>query len=140
MSRAILEEVSINAPPEDVWRVAGDHATIGEWVPALAGSTLAGSERECTTGDGAKISERILFHSDTARSYSYEIVESPLPLRAYRSTIAVHGHDGHSHVRWEAEFEALAGGQEAELQQLFTGIYREGLASLRARLEGAEAA
>ena len=44
-------------------RVAGDPATIGEWVPALAGSSLSGSERFCTTGDGARIAERILAHS-----------------------------------------------------------------------------
>lgn len=140
MSRVIVEEVTIDASPEEVWRVAGDPATIGKWVPALAGSTLTGAERHCTTGDGATISERILAHSDADRSYAYTIVDSPLPLRWYRSTLAVRGHGEHSHVRWEAEFEAVEETQEEELEQLFTGIYRDGLASLRERLEAAAVA
>lgn len=65
---------------------------------------------------------------------------SPLPLRSYRSALAVHGHGDHSHVTWEAQFEALEEGQEPELEAMFSGIYREGLASLRERVEGAAVA
>lgn len=140
MSRSIVETITIDVSPDEVWRVAGDPATIGEWVPALAGSSLSGAERFCTTGDGAKIAERILSHSDPDRAYTYEIVESPLPLRSYRSTLRVDGHGGHSHVRWEAEFEALEPAQEDQLEETFTGIYREGLLSLRAQLERVSAA
>jgi len=140
MSKTIVETITIEASPDAVWQVAGDPATIGEWVPALSGSSLVGDQRSCTTGDGGKIAERILSHSDDDRSYTYEIVESPLPLRSYRSTLQVHDHEGHSRVRWEAEFEAFAPEQEDELEETFTGIYREGLLSLRAQLERVAAA
>lgn len=135
MSTVITEAVTVHASADAVWAIAGDPASIGDWVPALTGATFADGERVCTTGDGGEIRERIVSHSDAERTYSYEIVASPLPLRSYRSTLAVHGHDDHSHVTWEAQFEALAADQEQELEHMIGELYRTGLASLRERVE-----
>jgi hypothetical protein len=135
MSKVISETITMHGSPEAVWAIAGDPGAIGEWVPALAESSYSGHERVCTTGDGAEIRERVLAHSDADRSYTYEIVTSPMPLRSYRSTLTVHGHDGHSHVTWEAELVALEEAQEPELQAMFSQLYREGLATLRDRVE-----
>lgn len=136
MTKVISEAITVHGSPEAVWAVAGDPGAIGEWLPALAESSFSDGERVCTTGDGAEIRERIVEHSDAARSYTYEIVTSPMPLRSYRSTLSVDGHENHSHVTWEAKFEALEVGQEEELEAMFSGLYREGLASLRDRVEG----
>lgn len=136
----VRETIEIDASPEDVWALAGDPGRIGDWVPALAGSTLESEYRSCTTQEGAEIVERVLEHSDEGRYYVYEIAESQLPLRSYRSRLAVHGHGDHSHVNWEAEFEAESPDVEPELAQEFGQIYRDGLASLRERLEVAGAA
>lgn len=81
---------------------------------------------------GAELKERILEHSDEQRSYSYEIVEAPMPVRSYRSRLSVRGHGDHSHVEWEAEFEP-------ELVEAFSRTYREGLENLRQRFEAAAA-
>lgn len=140
MSKVVSESITVHGSPDTVWAIAGDPGAIGGWVPALAESSFNDGERVCTTGDGAEIRERILAHSDADRSYTYEIVASPLPLRSYRSTLAVHGHGDHSHVSWEAQFEALEEEQEPELEAMFSGLYREGLASLRDRVEGAAVA
>lgn len=140
MSKTISETISLHASPDDVWAIIGDPGTIGDWLPALAESSFNDGERVCMTGEGAEIRERILAHSDADRSYTYEIVTSPMPLRSYRSTLAVHGHDDHSHVSWEAEFEALEEGQEPELETMFSGLYREGLSALRDRVEAATVA
>ncbi len=136
----ILEGVEIHAPAEQVWALVGDPGRIGEWVPALAGSTLHDDYRACTTQEGAKIVERILDHSDEEHYYIYEIASSPLPLRLYRSWLSVQGHGDHSHVSWEAEFEAESPDLEPEPAGKFGEIYREGLAALRDRLEVAAAA
>lgn len=45
------------------------------------------------------------------------------------------GRGDHTHVSWEARFEADAPELEPELAEAFGGIYREGLESLRDRLE-----
>lgn len=140
MGKVISETITVHGSPDAVWAIAGDPGTIGEWLPALAESSFADGERVCTTGEGAEIRERILAHSDADRSYTYEIVASPLPLRSYRSTLAVHGHDDHSHVSWAAEFEALEAEQEPELEEMFSGLYRDGLSALRDRVERATVA
>jgi len=136
----ILETVEIHAPAEQVWALVGDPGRIGEWVPALAGSTLHDDYRACATQEGAKIVERILDHSDEEHYYIYEIASSPLPLRLYRSWLLVQGHGDHSHVSWEAEFEAESPDLEPELTAKFSEIYREGLETLRHRVEVAAAA
>ena len=136
----IHEEIEIQASPDEIWPVAGNPGRIADWVPALSSSHAEGSARECTMVNGAELKERILEHSDAQRSYSYEIVEAPVPLRSYRSRLSVHGHDGHTHVVWEAEFEPGEPEQEAELIETFKRTYREGLESLRERFEAGSAA
>lgn len=136
----VLETVEINAPPEEVWAVVGDPGRIGEWVPALADSTLESDYRSCTMQDGAEIVERIVERSDEQRYYVYEITKSPLPLRSYSSQLAVHGHGEHSHVTWEAQFEAESADLEPDLVGAFERIYREGLITLRDHIEVATAA
>jgi hypothetical protein len=136
----IVQTIEIAAAPDDVWAVVGNPGRIGEWVPALADSSAESGIRQCTTQDGSAIVERILEHSDERRYYAYEIAESPLPLHSYHSLIAVQGHDGHSHVTWEAHFQATSPEHEAELLRTFDTIYREGLATLRRRFEAGAAA
>lgn len=131
----IHEAIEIDASPEEVWDVAGDPGRIADWLPALTSSQADGAARECTMTNGAELKEHILEHSDEKRSYTYEIVEAPVPLRAYRSRFAVEGHDGHAHVNWDAEFEAEDAAQEPELVEMFSQTYREGLESLRRRFE-----
>jgi carbon monoxide dehydrogenase subunit G len=136
----IHEEIEIHAAPGDIWALAGDPGRIADWLPALSSSRAAGDKRECTMTNGAELKERILEHSDEERSYNYEIVDAPMPVRSYRSRLSVQGHDGHSHVHWEAEFEPEDAEQEAELLEMFTRTYRDGLESLRDRLEADSAA
>lgn len=136
----VHEEIEINASPDEIWPLAGDPGRIADWLPALSSSRAEGSARECTMVNGAELKERILEHSDEQRSYSYEIVEAPVPLRCYTSRLSVHGHDGHTHVVWDADFEPEDAEQEGELVEMFTQTYREGLESLRERFEPGSAA
>jgi uncharacterized protein YndB with AHSA1/START domain len=131
----IHETLTIAADPARVWAVAGDPGAIAQWLPALASSDVEGEERSCTTVDGADLKERIVERNDAERYYVYEITEAPMPLASYRSKLAVEGHDGHSHVTWTADFEPESEASSAELEQTFTQIYRDGLDSLRARVE-----
>jgi len=131
----IHETIQIEADPDHVWSVAGDPGRIADWLPLLSSSRVDAGERECTMTNGGELKERILEHSDEQRSYAYEIVQSPLPLRSYRSRFSVAGHQGHSHVDWEADFDPERAEQEAELVDTFSQTYRDGLESLRQRVE-----
>lgn len=122
----VTETITINAPAAAVWSVAGDPGRIAEWLPLLESSQLDGDRRDCTMKNGGQLVERITGHSDSDYSYSYEIVDSPMPLRFYRSRLALEEHDGHTHVDWVAEFEPAEAEAEAELRTSFATAYREG--------------
>lgn len=134
----VTKSAQIDAPAEAVWRVAGDPGRIADWLPALATSELNGDRRSCTLVDGGAIEERILEHSEAERRYRYEILDGPMPVSSYVSTLSVDGHDGHSHVSWKAEFEPEDPSQEAELREAFEQIYSEGLEALAQRVRGAD--
>lgn len=136
----VHETITIDADADTVWDIAGDPARIAEWLPALATSSAEGDHRSCTLQDGGELEERIIERSDAERFYEYEILAGPMPVRSYRSRFSVEGHDGHSHVEWRADFSPESAEQEDELTETFAGLYREGLASLRDRLESPEAA
>lgn len=80
----IEQTIMIDAPSEEVWRLAGDPGRIGEWLPALSGTSVDGDQRTCTTADGGTLRERVIEHSDAERYYTYEIVEAPLPVSSYQ--------------------------------------------------------
>ena len=122
-----------------IWHMIGDFGKLGRWHPAIASSEIesggGATVRRLTTGDGAVLRERLLARSDSERSYSYSIVESPLPVRDYHSTIRVADlGGGRSAVIWQGRFEAV-GEAEAALD-LIAGIYDAGLDNLRKMVEG----
>lgn len=134
------ETIDIEAPADAVWDVAGRPGRIADWLPALTTSELTGSERHCTLTNGAELEEKIIEHSDDERRYTYEIVSGPMPLASYRSTFAVDGADGRSRIEWGAEFETEQPEQADEVADMMRQTYREGLESLRDRVEQRSAA
>jgi uncharacterized protein YndB with AHSA1/START domain len=135
----INETITIDAPAEEVWAPAGDPGRIAEWLPFLETSSTEKGERMCTTKTGDRVVDRIVERSDEERYYEYEIVESPMPLRSYRSRLAIDGHGDHSHVAWTATFATEDPGAAEELEETFRGLYREGLEGLRDAVEAARA-
>lgn len=130
--------VSIAASADIVWAAIGDFCGIAAWHPVVAkceplseaGATL----RKLTTKDGAVLLERQLSFEPGRRSYSYSILESPLPVDGYRSTIRVEGQGPNSRVVWDSVFRPKGTSPE-QAQAVIEGIYRAGLEGLKAKLE-----
>ena len=118
------------ATPEQVWSMIGDPGTISSWHPAVAESSLDDGRRQCTLADGAEIDEQVDDIDAAARSYSYRILASPLPVEDYRSTIQVVDTDGGCCVEWSARFEIPEAPAE-EVVGAIKGIYDAGMAALR---------
>ncbi|MFE9009823.1 SRPBCC family protein [Streptomyces sp. NPDC007875] len=79
------------------------------------------------------IVERLIALDDTARSYSYAVLEAPFPVTGYLSTLRVQevpGQADTSRVVWSGTFTP-AGISAEEAVDLFQGIYADGLAALR---------
>jgi uncharacterized protein YndB with AHSA1/START domain len=133
----VRQTVAVTAPPEQVWQVIGDFCAIADWHPVVG--QCAQSEqngvamRTLTTVDGGVLVEKRVQYSDEGMSYTYEIVESPLPVTDYVSTLAVMaGADG-SLITWSGEF-AAKGASDEQAIEVISGIYQSGLAALEDQL------
>ena len=133
----VRQSVDVNAPPEKVWALIGDFCSIAKWHPVVgkcAQSQKNGAAmRKLTTVDGAVLIEKRVQYSDEGMSYTYTIIDSPLPVKDYTSTLAVMGMGNGSMITWSGEFEAK-GAPDAKAKDVIAGIYQAGLKSLQDRL------
>ena len=74
-----------------MWALVGSFCAIKDWHPAVADCETSKegdvTSRTLTLKDGSKIKERLTDAEET--SYSYAIVESPLPVKNYKATLSV---------------------------------------------------
>lgn len=124
-----------NATADHIWSLIGDPCDLADWHPAIATSPAANGERTCTLADGGELKEEILLHDAGTRSYTYRIIESPLPMSDYVSTLRVEPlRSGGAEVIWEAQFEP-AGIEPSQLEAMLGGIYTAGLEALEAKIQ-----
>jgi hypothetical protein len=135
---SVTERVELSAAPAKTWDTIKDFKGWQAWHPAFAGTVITkgegnakGSVRELTTKDGAKFIEELEMHDAASRTYQYRIIESPLPITGYVSTLQVrHGHNGGSIVEWSSHFGVKAGASDDEMKKTIAGVYRAGLDNL----------
>jgi hypothetical protein len=119
---------SVEAAPDAVWAEIGGFCAIKDWHPAVENceeSQEGGvTFRTLTLTDGGTIKEKLVEQTET--SYTYEIVESPLPVQNYRSTISVMPEGDGTMVDWRGTFDAK-GVSDADAEATIAGIYKAGL-------------
>ena len=127
--------VDVAVPPEVVWPLAGEPEHIAEWFGPVVSSEIDGDLRRATMASGAVLVERIVDRDDTARSYSYTVLEGIPGLTSHRATIRVDAAPGGSRVSWRQTATSEVEGYdiEARLEKAMTA----GLENLRDMLEGA---
>ncbi|BAN48468.1 SRPBCC family protein [Metapseudomonas resinovorans] len=127
--------IQLRASADQVWQLIGGFDSLPDWLPAIPESHLSegGRVRNLKTADGAVIVERLLQFSEAERRYSYSILQGPAPVRDYRATLSVSAEGSTTRVEWSGTFTP-DGVSEAEAQQLFASIYRDGLAALKQTL------
>ncbi|MEU6665986.1 SRPBCC family protein [Streptomyces sp. NPDC046727] len=123
-----------------VWELIGGFGSLPDWLPYIPGSELSegGRVRRLTTEDGGTVVERLQSFDHAARSYSYAIEQAPFPVTGYRSTLTVHdvpAAPGTCRVEWSGTFTP-AGISDRDAEDLFHGIYTDGLAALARTLQG----
>lgn len=120
--------------PAEVWAAVGDFCAIKDWHPAVAACEQVeeggDTYRILTLGDGSKIKEKLTDTDDT--SYSYIIVEGPLPVKNYEATLEVNEDDEPNKVEivWAAEFDA-DGTEDAKAEEIITGIFTDGVGGIQ---------
>jgi carbon monoxide dehydrogenase subunit G len=139
---SVKEKVELSAPPDKVWELIKDFDGWQNWHPAIASTEITsgkgnthGTVRVLTTKDGAKITEKLVHYQPKGLSYTYAIIDSPLPITDYTSTIQVKAAKGGSVVNWTSHFKAKEGTDDAEATKTIRGIYRAGLDNLKAKFK-----
>ena len=144
------ETIEINAPADKVWAVIGNFQDMS-WHPAFAKTEGSGGNdpdatRKLTLANGATIDEKLTKFSADAKSYSYEITNvdvKVVPVTNYASTISVKGEGDKSTVEWKGAFYRgyVNNDPPPELNdeaavKAITGVYKDGLAALKKKIEG----
>ncbi|SNR41147.1 Polyketide cyclase / dehydrase and lipid transport [Haloechinothrix alba] len=138
----------VPADADAVWGLVRDFDGLPSWHPAIAGSEIEpgpraaeiGAVRKLALTDGNTVRERLVRLDDTERGYTYDILESPFPIRGYRATIRVAPvtSTGEAFVEWWCHFDADAT-DEAELADTFAnGVFATGITSLAQKFGAGE--
>jgi Polyketide cyclase / dehydrase and lipid transport len=133
---AITVKKRTEAPglPPEIWKVVGDFCAIKSWHPAVAEcvETKEGDAtfRTLTLKDGGKIKEKLTGKEDLA--YTYEILESPLPVKNYKSKLWLEVDDepDRSVIYWQSDFDAN-GKSDDEAKKILTGIFADGVKGIK---------
>ncbi|MGH6826551.1 SRPBCC family protein [Methyloceanibacter sp.] len=120
--------------PDEIWKLVGGFCDIKQWHPAVADcvETKEGdiTFRTLTLKDGGKIKEKLT--GTDATSYSYEIVESPLPVKNYKATLRIGKDDEEDRIEivWQASFDA-EGASDEDAKKKVTDIFNAGLTGIK---------
>lgn len=136
---SVKKTLSLPSSPGATWSMIADYCAIEKWHPAIAKCQIStgttnrpGAVRMLTLRDGASVSEELTSYDAKKRSYSYKILESPLPIASYAATLTiVAGPGGGSIVEWSSTFKAAPGAEDAAARSVVEGIYDAGLANLK---------
>jgi Polyketide cyclase / dehydrase and lipid transport len=127
----------VMAPAEEVWRLVGGWNALPDWHPAVETSILedGGHKRRVKLTDGAEIIEQLEKFDGEAKTYTYSIVASALPLTDYRSTITVQREGETSTIEWSTSFKPV-GAPESDVVKSLREFYEAGFENLREVLRG----
>ena len=146
----VTETVEIKAPADKVWATLKDFDSLNKWHPGFSNDQLVsgsnnavGAVRKLTIKDGPSFTEKLLAFDDANHSFRYMIVDSPLPITNYSSTVSVRpGAAGMSKVIWRGAFRRKNTSDnppeaetDAGVTKLIQGVYRGGLDNLKKMLE-----
>jgi mxaD protein len=146
----VTEKVEIKAPVDKVWATVKDFDSLNKWHPGFSSDQLVsgtnntvGAVRKLTIKDGPVFTEKLLAFDDAGHTFRYMIVDSPLPISHYASSVSVQpGPAGMTTVTWRGRFERKntsdnppEAESDAGVTKLVKGVYRGGLDNLKKMLE-----
>jgi Polyketide cyclase / dehydrase and lipid transport len=84
----VRNEVLVERPADDVWRVIADAGRIAEWFPAFASSRMEGAERHIVMNTGLPLVEEICIVDHEQRRLQYRLKPNFL-ISDHRATVDV---------------------------------------------------
>ena len=143
----VYRSAVIDASADKVWAVVRDFNALPTWHPAIAESAIEGGlpsdrvgcvRRFTLRSDGGLLRERLLALSDPERSYTYNILISPMPVANYVATLRftpITAGDK-TFAEWWAEFDVTSGPEQATTSDIGDNVFVVGFASINKILSG----
>lgn len=140
----IVKSTVLEAPLDQVWGVLRYFNGHDRWHPAVdqsqiergAPSDKIGCVRRFRLTDGSELRERLLTLSDVETTFSYCLLDTPVPLFNYVAHVRLAPvTDGdQTFWQWESEFSTRPGEEVAMIELVAEGIYQTGFDAVRQHL------
>ena len=134
----------LNAPVEAVWDVIRDFNGHDKWHPAVATSQIERSRNSDQVGcvrrfrleDGSELREQLLSISDLEQTFSYCLLDTPIPLFNYVAHVRLYPvTDGDlTFWEWKSRFDTPKGREDELVELVGEGIYVAGFEAVRAHM------
>jgi hypothetical protein len=129
----VTMKTQINASVDEVWAIVGDFNGLPKFVAAAVKSDVEGvgigSVRTITLPDGALLTERLEEYDSNGKTLKYAILEGPLPVENYLSTMEVKSTKNGCEFEWSSQFDGK-GVTDEEARAAITGVYQLGFDGL----------
>lgn len=143
----VYRSAVIHATADKVWGLVRDFNALPKWHPAIADSAIeaglpsdrVGCVRRFTLrSDGGLLREQLLALSDIDRTYTYNILISPMPVANYVATMRFTPITAGSKTfaEWWAEFDVTSGPEQATTSDIGDNVFVVGFASINKLLSG----
>jgi NADPH2:quinone reductase len=142
----VVRSTIIDAPLEAAWALLRDFNGHERWHPAVDESHIEGvragdqigAVRNFKLTSGAQLREQLLELSDRDHTYTYCILDSPIPLIGYvaKATLRRVTDGNRTFWDWRSTFSAPPGLESALERLVQEEIYERGFAAVRALLSG----
>jgi hypothetical protein len=142
----VYRSAIIYAPADKVWNLVRNFNDLPKWHPAIASSEIEQNRPPDSIGcvrrfrlssDGAMLRERLLALADDTRSFTYSILESPMPVDNYiaemRFTRITMGDK--TFAEWSAEFDVTSGPPEDTAKDIGDNVFAFGFEALNSKLK-----
>jgi hypothetical protein len=141
MARVYVSGI-INAPIDKVWAYARDFNGHDEWHPLIAESVIederpsdqVGCIRNFNLTNGGNLREQLLSFSDLDRSFTYNILVSPMPIQNYIATFHCLPvtESNQTFVEWYANFDVSEEHEAQIKRQVGNDTFAAGIKALEA--------
>ena len=143
----VVKSTILDAPTDAVWNVLRDFNGHDHWHPAVATSTIEraqaadkiGCVRRFKLKDGSELREQLLALSDLEQTFSYCLLDTPIPLFNYVAQVRLLPvTDGdRTFWQWESRFTTRPEDRDGLTQMVAEQIYQAGFEAIRHHLKEA---
>jgi len=140
----VIRSTILDAPVEDVWNIIRDFNGHDQWHPAVATSQIERSDSSDRVGcirkfkleDGSELREQLLTLSDMEQTFSYCLLDTPIPLFNYVSHVRLFPvtDTNATFWEWESQFDTPEGQEETLAGMVGENIYVAGFEAIRSHM------